>query len=178
MLGALYNAKGDTSLAIRTLRQAVELNPANPTAYGVLAYAYLSADLLDASASMAQSAVRLSASPSAYMYLPILVVGIVRKNARMVDMARTGYAEQESPSRDILLLAAASMIGDRSEIERLAPLVGHPEDPMANIRMYVQGDVALSAIARHLEAVGVDVPAPTCLSSASGNVSRGLNCKP
>ncbi|WP_417279924.1 hypothetical protein [Celeribacter sp.] len=178
LLGALYNAKGDTNLAIRTLRQAVELNPANPTAYGVLSYAYLSADLLDASASMAQSAVRLSASPSAYMYLPMLVVGIVRKNARMVDVARKGYAEQESPSRDILLLAAASMIGDRSEIERLAPLVGHPEDPMANIRMYVQGDVALSSIARHLEAVGVDVPAPTCLSSASGNVSRGLNCEP
>ncbi|NIY80718.1 tetratricopeptide repeat protein [Celeribacter sp. HF31] len=178
LLGAIYNAKGDTSLAIRTLRQAVELNPANPTAYSVLSYAYLSADLLDASASMAQSAVRLSASPSAYMYLPILVVGIVRKNARMVDIARKGYAKQESPSRDILLLAAAAMIGDRPEVERLARLVGHPEDPMANIRMYVQGDVALAAIARHLEAAGVEVPAPSCLSSASGNVSRGLNCDP
>lgn len=178
LLGALYNAKGEISLAIRALRQAVDLNPANPTTYGVLSYAYLSADLLDASEEAARSAVRLSASPSAYMYLPLLVVGIVHKNARMVDIARKGYADQVSPSRDIFLLAAASMIGDGAEVERLAEIVGQPDDPMSNIRMYVQGDVALSAIARHLKAAGLEVPDPTCLSSASGNVSRGLDCAP
>ncbi|WP_417273275.1 hypothetical protein [Celeribacter halophilus] len=178
LLGAVYNVEGKTDLAIRALRQAVELNPANPTAYGVLSYAYLSADRLYDARDAALRAIDLSANASAYMYLPVLVSGIVHKNARMVDMARKGYADQVGPSRNILLLAAASMIGDRDEVERLRALVGRLDDPLAEIRMFVQGDIALSAIAGYLERAGLDVPVPECLPSETGSGAYSAPCAP
>ncbi|WP_090061360.1 tetratricopeptide repeat protein [Celeribacter neptunius] len=176
LLGAMRNVRGETEQAIRSLQTAVELNPANPTAHGVLAYAYLSADLLNEAREAAQTAVRLSADPAPYLYFPLMVSGLVHKNARLVDMARHHYAGQKQPEYEIVLLAAAAMIGDQAEIERLKRKIGTPEDPLAELRPILHGEIALGAIEHYLETVGVDVPDPTCLSSASGNVSRHMEC--
>jgi|GEM_PF-5321616 Predicted integral membrane protein len=178
LLGAVHNATGDTDRAIHELRHAVDLNPANPTSYGVLAYAYMAADLYEEARDAALEAIRISAAPQPYLYLPVLMSGLVHRNARLVDMARQHYAMQQEPSRDVVLLAAAAMIGDTAEVARLKAMIGTPEDPLAGLRGFVRGEIGQGALERYLEAVGVNVPDAPCLSSASGNVNRELVCPP
>jgi TolB-like protein len=176
LLGAVHNAEGDTDRAVRDLRHAIDMNPANPTSYGVLAYAYMAADLHEEAREAALDGIRISATPQPYLYLPILISGLVHKNARLVDMARKEYALQQEPSRDVVLLAAAAMIGDAAEVARLKAVLGVSADPLADLRGFVRGEIGQGALIRYLEEAGVTVPQDPCLSSDSGNVNRELVC--
>lgn len=174
LFSAVNNAKGNVDLAIQNAQHAVALNPANPTSYAVLAYSYMAADLYQEARAAAQTAIHMSFEPAPYMYLPLLVAGLVQENARLVDEARQNMAGKDGRTYDFLLLAAAAMIGDQATVDALLAQTEPSDDPLALVRPFVQGQIGLGVLERYLESVGVNVPDAPCLDSVSGNVSRGL----
>ena len=158
LLGALYNARGETTQAIEALRRATELNPANPTARAVLAYALMADDRHAEALAEARLAVRFSAEPPTFMYVPILVAGLVQNDLAVLREAEAGYGDQ--PLREFnapLLLAAAMRTGNTAQVADYKAFVLEMPDALAPVRSFVQGPVGLGAIENALREAGIPI---------------------
>ena len=160
LLGALHNARGETQEAIQALTLATQINPAEPTTQAVLAFALMADDQLMEASAHAQEAIRVSADPAPFMFVPVLIDALAREDAILVEFGRTGLKGLSGPSEDALRLAAAGFLGDRAEIDMLLPKMDGVDDTLAQIGFFVRGEAGRSAILAPLRALGLDPEFP------------------
>ncbi len=89
LLGSVQNALGQRDAARISLRQAINLNPGNYTAYAVLSYLALTEEDFDETLELSREAIRLSAVPQGYIYFPAFAAALVQGNNRAAISAGT-----------------------------------------------------------------------------------------
>lgn len=158
LAGAVNTARAEPVRAISALQRAVELNSADPTALSVLSYAYMAEDQHVQALAAARKAIQESAMPAPFMYVPILVGGVVLGDADLAYDAAKNVARQQSPGTDTALLVAAQLAGDLPRVAALRPKVMALEYPMQGLDVFVRGEKAMRAFMVLLAAAGVTQP--------------------
>jgi tetratricopeptide (TPR) repeat protein len=161
LVGAIHSASAEPLRAITALQRAVVLNPADPTAHSILSYAYMATDQHHSALEAAQKAIRETADPLPFMFLPVLVAAVVDGNTPLAVEAAQALALQKSPGTDAALLAAAQMSGNLAQVQRLRPKVEALSYPMQGLDIFVRGHEAVEAFSKLFMAAGVlDAYAP------------------
>ncbi|QQA41849.1 tetratricopeptide repeat protein [Pelagovum pacificum] len=155
--GAVLNVQGNSEAAIAALSRARALNPGNPTAAAVLAYAYMANDRFEEAGTEAEAAIRRSAVPAPYMYVPLFVAAVVEGDGEAAMEAAEAYAPQAGPGVDTVRLIAAKVAGRSDIVDELAPVVARLDDPLYGLSAFVQGPVGTSALRDALISTGVSL---------------------
>ncbi len=158
LAGAVRNLNGETLGAITALERAQRINPANPTASGVLAYALMSADRLEDARAAAKQAIRYTANPQPYLYLPIGVAALASGETQEAATAFRAASQQVGVIADASALIAAFLSDDTEETaQRRAALQTMP-DVMEVFRPVVKGPDGQAALTSALRAAGLTLP--------------------
>lgn len=155
LVGAVHSAGAQPLQAISSLQRSVDLNGADPTALSVLSYAYMATDQHRLALDAARRAIRESANPPPFMYVPVLVGAVVLGDAEQAYEAAENVARQHSPGTDTALLVAAQMAGDKARVEALRPQVEALDYPMQGLDVFVRGEKAVRAFLVLLAAAGI-----------------------
>lgn len=157
LLGSVQNAQGRLQEAEISLRQSVELNPGSSTGHAVLSYLYLSQDRFEASIASAEEAIKLSADPQSFMFLPIVVASVALGDTRKAVQASNSYtAKRTGDGATVVALIMARLENDRSEVDRLSPLVREMPDPVALFSVFLKGEKTREALQKVLPEVDFD----------------------
>lgn len=147
LLGAVQNSLGMLRQAEVTLRQSIGLNPARATTHAALAYVSLSGERFEEATEMAEEAIRLSAEPQGYIYLPIFLSALVLDQELQAIEAGTAYAYRRKGNGAIAVnLIIARLTNDESVIEHLSPVVAAMPDPLSGFGGIVRGQRTREAL--------------------------------
>lgn len=155
LVGAIYNASAGPLRAITALQRAVALNSADPAAHSVLSYAYMATDQHQLALEAAQKAIRETADPLPFMFLPVLVAAVVDGNAPLAVEAAADLARQDSPGTDAVLLAVAQLSKNATQVQALRAKVEALSHPMQGLDVLVRGAEAIAAFSKLFVAAGV-----------------------
>lgn len=140
LLGSVQNALGQREAARISLRQAINLNPGNYTAYAVLSYLTLTEEDFDETLQLSQEAIRLSAVPQSYIYFPVFAASLVSGDKRTAISAGTAFADQrQDDAATVVRLVVARLNGDREAEARLSPIVAAMDTPFSSVGLFVRG---------------------------------------
>ncbi|WP_407496688.1 tetratricopeptide repeat protein [Pseudooceanicola sp. MF1-13] len=157
LLGSVQNAQGRLREAEISLRQSVELNPGNSTGHAVLSYLYLSQERFTASIGSAEEAIKLSADPQSFMFLPILVASIALGDERKaIDAGRSYTQKRTGDVATVVELIVARLENDRSATDRLSSLVREMSDPAMHFAVFLKGEQTKEALQQVLPEVDFD----------------------
>lgn len=147
LLGAVQSAMGSARKAEISLHQSITLNPGDATAYAVMSYLQMSEDHFDRSIAFAEEAIRLSAEPQGYIYLPITISQLVLGNKRAAIDAGNAYAAKLSgPGAVVIRLIVARLTNDQSAIDRLSPEVAGMTNPFSGYASFLRGERTRKAL--------------------------------
>lgn len=151
LLGAVQNVMGDRTKARISLLQSISLNPGDPVARAVLAYLLMAEEEFDAAIRTAEEAIRLSASPQGYIYLPMVLSALALGDENTAIEAGTTYAAKRSGDGALVIrLMVARLQGDTDIAAHLSRVVAEMTNPLAGFSGFVQGETLRAAMQEHL----------------------------
>ena len=140
LLGAIESSIGFPTRAEVTLRQSIDLNPGNPIAHSVLAYLSLTEERFETAINLSNEAIRLSAEPQSFMYLPLFLSHLVMGNESAALAAGRNYVDgRTGDGVAAVRLIVSRLSGDSATEADLSVLVEDMENPLRGFSQFANG---------------------------------------
>ncbi|GFE63551.1 tetratricopeptide repeat protein [Litoreibacter roseus] len=165
VIGGAEFFRGEIGAAIRSLRQAIALNPSNAQALGSLGLAYMKQGDWTRAVESARLAQLHSKTRLPLYHFPAFFDGVLTRDPLKVARAAITATRTKAPYRPVLELLAAQLQGDAGRVEKFradvqAYAVANGGDPLGGLRALLAEPETTSAVLEVLADAGVEVQIP------------------
>ena len=162
-LGLIEWFNGYHDRALASLRRALKLNPANARHRANYALFSTLAGDNQRGTQLMYDAIAWHIDPPDWYRMAFVHDALMSGDGERALEVLDGGAARGDPFEPVYRLAAASLMGDEAEIERLVPLVeAHAAeragDPLDGVRIWLADTEVIATVARELEKRGIAVP--------------------
>lgn len=147
LLGSVQLSNGDILAAEISMRQSIALNPGNPVSHAVLSYVFLTEGNVDDARLVGEEAIKLSANPQGWMYLPMFIAAVTQNDDEAAMRFGNAYiTTQTDASSEFVGLVLARMSGNTDSQDRYLAALSERDDPLQGYGSFIQSTNVKSAL--------------------------------